>query len=110
MAWLNKLPGFQRTPYGREWVWLRRIPLLGLAATVVPALMSLAARFFMTAGSEVELARRIQQFDFVMIGLAIFVWTLVLTVAVGCVVVWLMKGPAFVADAYEVSHSDAPKR
>jgi len=27
-------------------------------------------------------------------------WTLVLTLAIGCVIVMLMKGPAYVADAY----------
>jgi hypothetical protein len=45
----------------------------------------------------------------VMIGLVISIWSLVLTVTIGCVIVWLMKGPAYVADGYEVSHSDAPK-
>ena len=59
--------------------------------------------------SAAELARSIQLFDFVMIGLVIFVWMLVLTVTIGCVIVWLMKGPAYVADGYEVSHSDKPK-
>jgi hypothetical protein len=35
-------------------------------------------------------------------------WTLVLTVGIGCVIVMLMKGPAFVADGFEVQHSDRP--
>mgnify|MGYP000884222109 CR=1 FL=1 len=25
------------------------------------------------------------------------------------IIVWLMKGPAYVADGYEVSHSDKPR-
>ncbi len=25
------------------------------------------------------------------------------------IIVWLMKGPAYVADSYEVSHSDKPR-
>jgi hypothetical protein len=29
-------------------------------------------------------------------------WTLVLTLAIGCVIVMLMKGPAYVADAYPI--------
>lgn len=110
VAWLNKLPGYQRTPYGYEWVLLRRMPKVVVAGTLLPALLSGAARFFMTASNSAELARRLQLFDFVMIGLVVFVWMLALTVVMGCVVVWLMKGPAFVADAYEVSHSDEPKR
>jgi hypothetical protein len=34
--------------------------------------------------------------------------TLVLTAAIGCVIVMLMKGPAFVADGFEVQHTDRP--
>ena len=109
MDWLRKLPGYQRTPYGTEWRVLRLIPSVCLAGTLLPALMSLAARFLMVEGSAAELARRIQLFDYIMIGLVVFVWTLVLTVSIGCVIVWLMKGPAYVADGFEVSHSDAPK-
>lgn len=85
------------------------MPTVCVAGTLLPALMSFAARFLITTGSAAELARRIQLFDFVMIGLVIFIWTLVLTVTIGCVIVWLMKGPAYVADGYEVSHSDTPK-
>ena len=109
MNWLRKLPGFQQTPYGLEWRILRLMPSVGLAGTVLPALASLAARFLMTGDNVAELARRIQLLDFLMIGLVIFIWTLVLTVSIGCVIVWLMKGPAYVADGYEVSHSDKPK-
>jgi hypothetical protein len=109
MNWLRKLPGFQQTPYGFEWRLLRLMPTVFVAGTLLPALMSFAARFLITTGSAAELARRIQLFDFVMIGLVIFIWTLVLTVTIGCVIVWLMKGPAYVADGYEVSHSDTPK-
>ena len=31
MSWLNKLPGFQRTPYGFEWRLLRLLPHILLA-------------------------------------------------------------------------------
>ncbi len=64
---------------------------------------------FITGSTAAELARNIQLFDYMMIGLVIFVWTAVLTVTIGCVIVWLMKGPAYVADGFEVSHSDNPK-
>ncbi len=88
---------------------MRLMPTVCLAGTLLPALMAWAARFFITEGSAAELVRRIQLFDFLMIGLVIFVWTLALTLTIGCVIVWLMKGPAYVADGYEVSHSDHPK-
>ena len=85
------------------------MPTVCLAGTLLPALMSVVARFFITDGSAAELARKIQIFDYSMIGLVIFIWTLVVVVTIGCVIVWLMKGPAYVADGFEVSHSDEPK-
>ena len=109
MNWLRKLPGFQQTPYGFEWRLLRLMPTVVVAGTLLPALMSFLARWLITAGGAAELGRQIQLFDFVMIGVVISVWTLVLTVTIGCVIVWLMKGPAYVADGFDVSHSDNPK-
>ena len=35
-----------------------------------------------------------------LIGLVVLHWTLVLTLAIGCAIVIVMKGPAYVADAY----------
>jgi hypothetical protein len=35
-----------------------------------------------------------------LLGLVILHWTLVLTVAIGCAIVLLMKGPAYAADSY----------
>ena len=110
MNWLNKLSGFKRTPHGLEWRLLRMMPKMCIASTVLPALAALLARFMMTGSNEAELVRRIQVFDFLMIGLMLFIWSLILTLAIGCVIVWLMKGPAYVADGYRLSHSDEPKR
>ncbi len=110
MNWLQKLPGHQRTPAGFEVRLLRLMPTVWLAGTLLPALMAFVARYLLTGASAAELARNIQMFDFAMIGLVILIWTLVLTVTIGCIIVWLMKGPAYVADGYEVSHSDKPRR
>ena len=109
MNWLKKLPGYRRTPYGRESQVLRMMPTVGMAGTLLPGLMALSTRWWMTGDNAAELARQIQLFDFVMLGLVIFIWTLILTVSIGCVIVWLMKGPAYVADGYDVSHSDHPR-
>lgn len=110
MNWLNKLSGFKRAPHGLEWRLLRLMPKMCIASTVLPALAALLARFFMTGSTEAELVRNIQVFDYLMIGLVLFVWTMILTLAIGCIIVWLMKGPAYVADGYALSHSDKPKR
>jgi hypothetical protein len=55
-------------------------------------------------------ARWLQMADYIVAGIVIFHWTAVLTVAIGCVVVMLMKGPGYVADGLEVSHSDRPRK
>ena len=73
------------------------------------ALAALAGRFIITGHTAAALARNIQLFDYMLIGLVIFIWTAALTVTIGCIIVWLMKGPAYVADGFEVSHSDQPK-
>jgi hypothetical protein len=110
MNWLRKLPGFQRSPAGLEWRLLKLMPTITIVGTLLPFLMSFAARQWMQSDTEAELARRIQQFDFAMWGLVILIWTMVLTVTIGCIIVWLMKGPAYVADGLEVSHSDKPRQ
>jgi len=109
MNWLRKLPGYQRTPYGFEWRLLRMMPRVLLLGTLLPLLLSGLARMFHTRGTAAEIERNIQLFDFGMIGLAVLIWTAVATISFGCVIVWLMKGPAYVADGYDVSHSDKPK-
>jgi hypothetical protein len=109
MNWLRKLPGFQRTPYGFEWRLLRMMPRVFVAGTLLSIAIAGLARFFITRGSTAEIARQVQLFDYLMIGVVAVLWTAVFTVSIGCVIVWLMKGPAYVADGYEVSHSDKPK-
>jgi hypothetical protein len=39
----------------------------------------------------------------------IFHWTMVITLAIGCVIVMVMKGPGYMADSYPVSHGDQPR-
>jgi len=41
--------------------------------------------------------------------LGLYIWSLSILVTMGCVIVWMMKGPTYVADCYDVSHSDKPK-
>ncbi len=108
MDWLRKLPGFERSPPGLEWKLLRLMPSICLAGTLLPLLLALAARWLMTADTPAALERRLQMWDYLLLGLVFSIASLVLTVTIGCVIVWLMKGPAYVADGFEVSHSDQP--
>ena len=108
MDWLKKLPGSVRSASGLEWRLWRRLPLILLLGTALPLLVALALHG-LTDQSDAAAVRWLQTMDYVVVGVLLFHWTAVFTVAIGCVVVMLMKGPAYVADALERSHSDQPR-
>lgn len=110
MRWLNKLPGYRREPSGLEWRLLRRLPVLLLGGTLVPVLFAVASRLWPPSGTPVALEAHFQFIDIVAIALVVTAWTAVLTLAVGCCVVVIMKGPAYVADRYDLSDSESPRR
>jgi hypothetical protein len=109
MSWLNKLPNSIRSASGLEWTLWRKLPLILLVGTALP----LAAAVALHLGNDPLIAadvRWLQTMDYVVAGVVIFHWTAVFTLAIGCVVVMLMKGPGYVADdPMELSHSDKPR-
>jgi hypothetical protein len=106
--WLQKLPGFTRSAPGLEWALWKKLPWIALAGTALPlglvGLAWLAAPQALTPADE----RQLTQWLYMAIGVVVLHWTLVLTAAIGCVIVMLMKGPAYVADGLEVPHTDHP--
>jgi hypothetical protein len=100
MNWLNRLPGFKREQPGREWWLWKRLPAILGWGSAVPLLLALcfwwAAPGLPSAAQERDLLLVMYR----LIGLLALHWTLVLTLAIGCVIVMVMKGPAYVADAY----------
>jgi hypothetical protein len=108
MNWLNKLPGSIRSAHGLEWALWRKLPAIWLGGTVLP-LLALGAYHAWSDAMTPEAVRVLQLADYMVVGLVAFHWMAVLTVAIGCVVVMLMKGPAYVADGLAVSHSDRPR-
>jgi hypothetical protein len=108
MQWLNKLPNSVRSPAGLEWTLWRKLPLITLVGTALPLALAVGLHWFSSDTNPAE-ARWLQMADYVVAGVVIFHWTAVFTLAIGCAVVMLMKGPAYVADAMEVSHSDRPR-
>jgi hypothetical protein len=100
MNYFNKLKGFQRSPAGLEWQIWKRLHLILAAGTVLPLLASAGAYVLDELEPATQNARAVEQFFYVMVGLVVLHWTLVLTLAIGCAIVILMKGPAYVADAY----------
>jgi len=108
MNLFNIWPGFQKTPAGLERVVLRKLPKALWLGSALPALVALLARGYPWSGSEMDVATRIQTIDILAISVVVFYWTMVLTVAIGAFIVMVMKGPAYVADAYPLEHADHP--
>jgi len=104
----KKLPGFQKTPAGLERQILRRLPHVLWVGTLLAAVSAGLMRVLPWSGSEAEVATRITTVDIYLISLVILHWTVLFTVAIGAFIVMVMKGPAYVADAYPLSDADHP--
>jgi hypothetical protein len=100
MSALKRLPGFRRSPHGLEWALFKRLPAIALLGTALPAAAALIFWWLAPSAPSAAEERDLLLVFYRLIGLVVLHWTLVLTVAIACVIVLLMKGPAFVADAY----------
>ncbi len=112
-GWFNKLPGFHRAAPGLEWKLWKKLPLIFAVGTVLPMLVAAVAYLALpdTAATGITAAsaadeRNFMQFFFMLVGVVVLHWTLVLTLAIGCFIVMLMKGPAYVADGYPLNERD----
>lgn len=105
---MKKNPDSIRTPAGLEWRLFRKLPKL--TALGLLALLALwgAAHAWPFDGDPHVWARRLRTFDFMLAGMAIFHLTMVVTVAIGCLVVMIMKGPQYTADSYPVQDAERP--
>jgi hypothetical protein len=108
MQLFKKLPGYRREPHGLEWALMKKLPYALLVGTAVPALTALGMRVIQHEGNAAEIAKLIKTTDIVLIAAAVTAWTAVLTIAIGCFVVIVMKGPAYVADAYQLHDAEQP--
>lgn len=110
MNWFERLPRSSKTPPGRERAVLRLMPRLLVLGTVLLGLPSLGARLFPWDATEAQVAALVTRVDILAVSAVVVHWTAVLTVTIGALVVVIMKGPAYVADAYPVEDSAAPQR
>ena len=108
VSWLKKLHN-RREPPGLEWTILKKLPMALLGSTLVPVFLCLGVRVLAAEGSVATVAKQITSMDIFAIALAITAWAAVLTVAIGCIVVIVMKGPAYVADAYPLDEAARPR-
>jgi hypothetical protein len=104
----RRLPGSQRAPEGMERVVWRKLPGIALMGTLVVGLYPLQLRLLPPEQPADLLAKMIQSADILAIAAVVLHWTVVFTVAIGCVIVRVMKGPAYVADAYPLQDRDRP--
>ena len=110
MQWFRKLPGYQRQPHGLEWALIKKLPYALLVGTAIPAITAVGMRLIEYEGKAEEVAKFIKTTDIALIAAAVTAWTAVLTIAIGCFVVIVMKGPAYVADAYPLHDAEQPNR
>ena len=108
MKLLQRLPGFERSPPGLERRILRSLPYALIGSILAPLLAYFAVT--LTGDTPVGLTAERHASDMLIAGIAFAVtaWTAILTVGIGCCIVVLMKGPAYVADRYPLSDADEP--
>jgi hypothetical protein len=100
MSWFNTLPGSQRSAPGLEWAIWKRLPAVRGWGTALPGLVALG--FWLGAPDSASAAedRGLWLLIYGLAALVVLHWTLIFTLAIGCAIVMVMKGPAYVADAY----------
>jgi len=96
-----------RSPSGLEWFLFRKIPLMTLLGLLVLGALWTAGQYWPWEG---DAEKQFQLFEFALIGAAIFLATMLVTLAIGCVVVLIMKGPRYSADSYPVEDAEHPGR
>lgn len=106
MAKFTKLHG-RRTPPGLELQILRKIPRITVVGSLIPIALSILVRI-LPPEPGMDTAKHIRSVDIFAIATEITFLTGVLTLTIGCIIVHIMKGPAYVADSYPVSHADRP--
>ena len=107
MNWLRKVEE-RRTPPGYEVRIFRALPRVTLAGTLLILAIPVLARLWRD-GNDIDAAKHIKSADIFAIAAEISLLTAVVTIAIGCVVVFIMKGPAYGADSLPVEHSARPK-
>ncbi len=107
---MKKNPDSIRAPAGLEWRLIRKLPRLALLGLLVLLLVWGTLHAWPFEGDAQDIQRRLRTFDYSLIGAAIFHVTMVVTVALGCLIVMIMKGPQYTSDSYPVQDADRPSR
>jgi hypothetical protein len=100
MDLFKRLPGHVRVAPGLEQAIWRRLPAVLAWGSLLPVLVAGLLHWLASDAAAGSGDSSLLLWDFRLIGVVVFHWTLVGTVALGCVIVRVMKGPGYVADAY----------
>ena len=84
------------------------MPRITLVGTLIVLALPVLVRI-LPPDPATDIAKQVRSVDIFAIAAEISFITLVFTVAIGCVVVHIMKGPAYAADSLPVEHSDHPR-
>ena len=106
MRWL-KIRHPRLTPPGIELKLLGWLPKLLIASAAAIVAVPLLARALLDQRNA-DTAKQIVTIDIFAIAATVTMLAAAFTVAIGCIVVHIMKGPAYVADPLPVSHADTP--
>ncbi len=107
---MKKNPDSVRAPAGLEWKLMKKLPKLTLIGLLGLVAVWGIAQVWPFEGDPEKIAHMLRTFNYVLIGLAVFHVTMVLTVALGCFIVMIMKGPQYTSDSYPVQDAERPKR
>jgi hypothetical protein len=110
---MKKLHNY-RSPPGLERKILKKIPKYLLASICIPLFMVILVRLPFIESLFTRTAQEVSKLhttiDFLSIAIFISVLPILFTLVIGCVIVMLMKGPGYVADAYELDDADKPDK
>ncbi len=99
-ALFEKLPGSRRAAAGLEHRIWRALPRLLWWGTLAPLAVALLHAGLNALGWVTLKDATLELEFYLLIGFVVWHWTMVLTVGIGCFIVRVMKGPAYVADGY----------
>ena len=100
----------KRYPPGLEWWVLKKIPKLLAASIFVPALMLLISRNYPFSGPANDVVRLQVGIDFFAIAIFFTGVSFLIVIGIVCFIIHVMKGPAYVADAYPLNDADEPDK
>lgn len=107
---LRKLPNTRREPPGLEWRIWKKLPLAALASIAIPGFAYLYAVLFPAPAPGETVEKYLSSVQILALASSVTLLTAVFTVAIGCFVVRVMKGPGYIADAYPLIDAEQPRK